>query len=174
MWREMSPAEGMVFRRSSGAVVKIDSVALSRMLEFQQFEAHQPEAGGVLLGRHLLGCRDVVIDEVTSPMPGDLREPLAFHRSQGEHQQVMDERWRSSEGTCLYLGEWHTHPEPWPRPSRIDLDGWFHRLRTDHFDGESLFFVIVGTREVRAWEGFRHSREIVLLPSVGQMGETSR
>lgn len=165
---EMTEGEGIVFRRPNGAVVKIDSMALARMLEFQQLEAHQPEAGGVLLGRHILGCSDVVIDEVTSPMPGDLRKPLTFHRGQAQHQQVIDERWRNSEGTCLYLGEWHTHPESCPVPSHVDLTDWFRRLHTDHFDGESLFFIIVGTREVRAWEGFRQPREIVLLPYAHQ------
>lgn len=165
---EMMAGEGIVFQRPCGARVKVDPAALAQMLEFQQLEAHQAEAGGVLLGRHILGCRDVVIDEVTSPMPGDLRKPLAFHRGQAQHQQLIDERWRSSEGTCLYLGEWHTHPEPCPMPSGIDLSDWSRRLRTDHFDGESLFFIIVGTIEVCAWEGLRHSREFVLLPRVTQ------
>ena len=163
----MTEGEGRVFRRPGGAVVKIDAVAHTRMLEFQQWEDHHAEAGGILLGRHLLGCRDVVIDEVTSPMQGDLRMRMAFHRSMAPHQQVIDERWRASEGTCLYLGEWHTHPEPHPIPSQVDLEDWLRRLGEDHFEGPSLFFIIVGLHEVRAWEGNRRRKEFVRLPPVG-------
>jgi len=166
MRRDVTPRKGVVFRRPGGAVVKLDPVALTRMLLFQQLEPHQTEAGGVLLGRHILGCDDIVIDEVTSPMPGDLRTPLSFHRDKAHHQLVIDERWRSSEGTCLYLGEWHTHPELYPMPSRVDLGDWSRRLRTDQFTGKSLFFIIVGNCGVHAWEGFRLSGEIILLQPV--------
>ncbi|MCY1018629.1 Mov34/MPN/PAD-1 family protein [Pyxidicoccus sp. MSG2] len=145
--------------------MKIDSPALTMMLRFQQVEAGQPEAGGVLLGRHIVRCLDVVIDEATCPMPGDLRGPVTFHRSREHHQRVIDERWHSSEGTCLYLGEWHTHPEPHPMPSHVDVRDWRRRLREDRFEGASLFFIIVGTREVRVWEGDRDSGTLVpLLP----------
>ena len=142
--------------------MKIDPAALDQMLRFQQLEAHQAEAGGVLLGRHILGGHDIVVDEVTSPMPEDVRTRQTFHRSKVGHQQVIDERWRSSEGTCLYLGEWHTHPEPSPLPSRVDLGDWCRRLLADRFTGDSLLFVIVGTQEVKAWEGFR--RPLAMIP----------
>jgi integrative and conjugative element protein (TIGR02256 family) len=164
VWPEMSAQGGALFRRQGGAVLKIEAVALARMLEFQQREAHHEEAGGVLLGRHLRGCRDMVVDEVTSPMPGDARMRLAFHRSKTPHQEVMDERWRTSEGTCLYLGEWHTHPEASPLPSRIDTQDWLRRLETDQFHGASLFFLIVGIDAIRAWEGCRLRRRITWLP----------
>lgn len=157
---------GLMLRRASGSVVKIDPAALEQMLRFQQLEAHQAEAGGVLLGRRILGGHDVVVDEVTSPMPEDVRTRQTFHRSRAGHQQVIGDRWRTSEGTCLYLGEWHTHPEPCPLPSQVDVGDWRRRLRTDRFDEDSLLFVIVGMQEVRAWEGFRHSLEI--LPLVGR------
>lgn len=159
----MSAGEGCVFQRPGGAVVKIDAAPLARMCEFRQLKAGQPEAGGVLLGRHILRCEDVVIDEVTSPMPGDWRGPVTFHRGRAHHQQVIDERWKSSNETCLYLGEWHTHPEPHPMPSQVDVGDWRRRLREDQFNGDTLFFVIVGTREVRIWEGARCSGELVLL-----------
>ncbi|WP_233166053.1 Mov34/MPN/PAD-1 family protein [Archangium sp. Cb G35] len=159
--------EGLLLRRARGAVVKVDSTALARMLEYRQEGENQDEAGGVLLGRHIVGCRDVVVDEVTCPMPGDLRMLTAFHRDRERHQQVIDERWRDSQGTCLYLGEWHTHPEPYPMPSLVDVVDWCRRLRQDQFHGESLFFIIVGIREVCIWEGFRDSLELVQLRPVG-------
>jgi integrative and conjugative element protein (TIGR02256 family) len=155
--------EGLLFRRANGAVVKLDAEALARLSCFRQAEPWRNEAGGVLLGRRILGSEDVVIDEVTTPMPGDHRTRVTFHRGQARHQQVIDARWSESLGTCQYLGEWHTHPEPCPVPSRVDMVDWCRRLGEDRFEGESLFFIIVGIDEVGAWEGFRHPRVIVPL-----------
>ena len=93
---------------------------------------------------------------------------LAFHRSQAPHQRVIDARWRVSRGTCQYLGEWHTHPESSPAPSRVDLDDWYRRLRVDRFEGDSLLFIIVGTHEVCVWEGNRCTQVMdCLMPSAG-------
>jgi len=157
--------EGLLFRRAGGAVLKLDPAVLERILKFRQAALHQEEAGGVLLGRHIVGRHDIVVDEVTCPLPGDLQSRVSFYRSQAHHQQIIDTRWRDSQGTCHYLGEWHTHPECWPTPSAVDLADWRRRLQTDLFYGESLFFIIVGTCEVRAWEGARHSLEVHLLPT---------
>ncbi|WP_199756362.1 MULTISPECIES: Mov34/MPN/PAD-1 family protein [Corallococcus] len=143
--------------------MKLSPEVLSRLNPYRQLELHQPEAGGVMLGRRILGCDDVVIDEVTPPMEGDSRARLQFHRAPARHQSVIDARWAESRGTCLYLGEWHTHPEPIPTPSSIDLEGWSRRLKEDQFDGSSLFFLIVGMERVALWEGFRQSRHLVPL-----------
>ena len=156
MWGMMRE-EGLLFHRAGGGLVKVAPAALAQLLLFRQLEPDSTEAGGVLLGRHIVGCRDMVIDEVTVPMQEDRRLRLAFHRSQTGHQKVIDARWLDSEGTCHYLGEWHTHPETAPTPSSVDLADWRRRLSVDQFEGDSLLFLIVGTRELRAWEGLRHS-----------------
>lgn len=145
----------LLFRRSCGGVVKVVSDALTQMLLFRQEAADSREAGGVLLGRHILGCRDIIIDEVTSPAPADRRRRLSFHRSHAYHQQVIDNRWRTSRGTCQYLGEWHTHPEASPTPSPVDFSDWRRRLQVDQFAGDALLFIIVGTVGLGAWEGLR-------------------
>lgn len=164
---EVSIDEGLVFHRLDGSGVKVGPVALSRMLVFQQTGSSHTEAGGILLGRYIAGCRDVVVDEVTSPMEGDRRTRFAFHRSPARHQAVIDSRWAASRGTCQYLGEWHTHPELSPTPSSVDLSDWRRRLRADRFDGDALLFVIVGICEVRIWEGSRRTLVIDPLQIVG-------
>ncbi|RKH52691.1 hypothetical protein D7Y23_06235 [Corallococcus sp. AB050B] len=159
----MTRSKGLVFCRMDGSCVKLDPVALSQMISFRQTRRCHREAGGVLLGRYIKGCRDIVVDEVTSPMAGDWRLPFFFRRSRSRHQQVIDERWTASRGTCQYLGEWHTHPELIPNPSSTDIAEWRRRLRTDLFDGNSLLFIIVGIREVRIWEGARADPVLALL-----------
>jgi len=39
-------------------------------------------------------------------------------------------------------------------------------LKVTRFDGICLYFVIVGTEQLKVWEGNKHSLEIRLLPHV--------
>lgn len=161
---------GIVFETRSRKRLKLDDAVLVRFAVYRQVNTHDREAGGVLLGRHLLHTSDIVIDEITEPMSGDRRSRFEFRRGQKSHQRRSDEVWEASGSTCVYLGEWHTHPEPDPTPSSTDLNDWRRRLRTDAFDGDALYFIIVGTQTIRAWEGARrgcviHSMAPLLSPS---------
>lgn len=146
----------LIFYRSSGAAVKIAPAALAVMLSLRQTTATAKEAGGILLGRYIIDCQDVVVDEATFPTRSDRRTRFTFHRDATSHQRIIDERWHASQARFHYLGEWHTHPETSPTPSSVDLADWRRRLRTDRFDADSLLFVIVGIRDLRIWEGRGH------------------
>ncbi|HEX2093384.1 MAG TPA: Mov34/MPN/PAD-1 family protein [Longimicrobiaceae bacterium] len=144
--------ERLTFARPGGGRFQIGPASLRVMRGYLQNLPRKTEAGGVLLGRHIADSLDVVVDEVTVPMRGDRRERYRFWRAHEPHQGVIDRAWRESGGTCTYLGEWHTHPEPVPTPSKVDRNDWRRKLREDRFSG-IVFFVILGTREVRVWEG---------------------
>lgn len=161
----MTPAEQdeerLTFVRPGGGRFQIGPAPLRLMRGYLQNSPRKTEAGGVLLGRHIADSLDIVVDDVTVPMRGDRRERFLFLRAQTPHQRVIDRAWRDSGGTCVYLGEWHTHPEPVPTPSTVDRNNWRRKLKQDRFDG-FVFFVILGTREVRVWEG--HEGGTTLLP----------
>jgi len=145
-------SEGLVFKRHFDGFFKISNLAHIVMLQFAQDEIHKPESGGVLLGRHIVNTKNIVVDRVTTPMPADRQARFRFFRSRNAHQQVIDQVWQESKETCTYLGEWHTHPESVPTPSLVDQFDWRRKLMFDRFS-EHLFFVIVGTYELRVWEG---------------------
>jgi integrative and conjugative element protein (TIGR02256 family) len=130
---------------------------MAGMAAFIQNKPTKPEAGGVLLGRYISGTEDVVVDRVTTPMPGDRRTRFSFFRKAKRHQSVVDLAWIGSNHSCNYLGGWHTHPEASPEPSRVDLRDWKRALRIETFDSESLFFAILGLVDLRVWEGARES-----------------
>ena len=139
--------------------------AVMQMKGFAQNQSWDTEAGGVLLGRHLLDSSDIVIDEVTQPQSTDRRSRFGFFRSK-KHEALAQERWRQSVKTAAYLGLWHTHPEEDPMPSAIDQADWRQAVACDTYDGERLFFPIVGTRCIRVWslcrrEQFRELEEEV-------------
>lgn len=143
-----------IFYRSADLWLEITTAAWLVMQCFTQNATDATEAGGVLLGRHLADGSAIIVDDVTTPLLGDTRRRTHFHRERQRHQIAIDLVWWASNGTCTYVGEWHTHPEAIPTPSRVDWLDWQRRLATDHFT-EPLFFVIVGTEQTRVWEGRR-------------------
>lgn len=143
----------LTFLHSRGGKIKIGEAAVETMRSFEQHARYATEAGGLLLGRLINDCVDVVVDVVTVPQPGDTRERYGFQRAAGTHQPFIDLAWEATRGTCCLLGDWHTHAEPDPTPSQIDRDNWVRMLREDVRENEACFFVIVGQREIRVWEG---------------------
>lgn len=118
----------------------------------KQTKASAHEAGGIMLGRLLLDSADVVIDEVTEPAAADKRSRFSFWRSPTSHQRKVNLAWESTNGTSIYLGEWHSHPEPDPSPSRQDLKNWRRITQDAKFEQGELLFVIVGTKSICMWQ----------------------
>lgn len=120
--------------------------ALSTMRRFVQSASDSTEAGGLLLGylteqNHLL-----VINQVTVPGPGDVRERLGFERLDPLHNARVRQAWERTRGGVACWGTWHTHAEPTPRPSPLDLESW----REDTM-ANCGFHLIVGTNTVGVW-----------------------
>lgn len=144
----------MIVRRINVGVLKFDDSTLQVLESYRQLQPSAKEAGGILLGRHLKNEKDLVIDEVTAPQPEDRRSRFKFFRSFA-HQNIARQRWVDAQKTCAYIGLWHTHPEPDPTPSATDLRDWKRALLKHSYQGENLYFVIVGQRVIRVWEGDR-------------------
>lgn len=128
--------------------------ALGQLKQHIQHTKRHTEAGGALLGRHLNESSDLVIDEITLPQRKDSRRRYSFFRS-GSHNDLTNQRWRETGGTMAYLGLWHTHPESVPTPSQTDLHDWEKASREDTYEGDRLFFVIVGIAEIKVWSKAR-------------------
>lgn len=109
------------------------------------------ERGGTLLGRRLRPSPDIIVDLVQGPLDEDSSSRLSFRRSRA-HQAVVDSIWSASGGTVNYLGDWHTHPELRPCPSRLDHNTWLSLAREQRLEHQPLFFLIVGAQEVGCWE----------------------
>lgn len=150
----------MILRTRSGGRLSISEPALGEFNAYRQMQSDDTEAGGLLLGRLIVGTNDIVIDEATPPSPKDRRSRFAFRRSKRPAQNRVDAAWTESTATRVYLGEWHTHPEADPRPSLIDRCNWKKIVARARFEQESLFFVIVGRNRIRAWEANKESKRI--------------
>lgn len=149
-----------VFKIENNGRIKISDQVIGIMNNYIQDNESTLEGGGVLLGRFIVDSKSIVVDKITEPMEGDIRKRTFFKRSEKNHQSYIDKEWEDSNGKCNYLGEWHTHPELFPTPSTIDLKGWKKKLQNDVFSSRYLYFVIVGIKEIRIWEGDRRTLRI--------------
>lgn len=156
-------SDNLVYVRPNGGRIKLPAEVIASIHDYVQNDRKKPEAGGVMLGRYIVESRDIVIDKISFPLPGDRATRTTFFRKKRAHQLIIDREWKASNHTCTYLGEWHTHPELYPSPSCIDEFNWKRKLKNDVVDSDSLFFLIVGTSEMRMWEGYKSSRTISLL-----------
>ena len=144
----------LIFQVTTSQRLIIDDEAVKQLLAHAQRSWWQAEAGGVLLGRHLLDSEDLVVDEVTTPQKQDRRSRFSFFRSK-QHGMVARTRWAARDSTMAYLGLWHTHPESDPTPSGVDRQDWAQAVAGDVFEGDRLFFPIVGTKRIRVWSKTR-------------------
>ena len=122
------------------------------MFKYRQVRWTDTEAGGILIGRILEEDNNIIIDDVSEPMPTDRRKRTRFSRKTDGHQEYMNDAFEREKGCCFYLGEWHTHPERIPVPSSIDREDW-KRLLNVGFESKCLFFLIVGIAELKVWYG---------------------
>lgn len=125
-----------------------------RLLSFQQQDANASESGGLLMGRRIIESLDCIVDEITSPMIGDVQKRTFFFRGKG-HLTKQLEYWTATETTGQLLGVWHTHPEPDPTPSGTDHKDWEMVLKKCGKREKPLFFVIIGLEYIRVWIGFK-------------------
>lgn len=132
---------------------------------FRMHEQHAPdalEAGGMLVGQLTNDRRDVVVETVTTPFPGDERTRLGFYRESPMHYEVLRHLFEKSGGALFEVGNWHTHAEPIPVPSEEDLAAWRGDLRRVPRNG-AAFFVIVGQLAIGVWQGDPSTGDFCLL-----------
>lgn len=142
-WEMDIPSYGLI-RVSSGLLIKL--------VEYRQLDADTPESGGVLIGKHLNSGGKILIDDFTPPQNKDKQGRCLYHRSI-EHNKIVKKIWKDSNGHSTYLGLWHTHPEPIPNYSSTDKKDWLNSLTKSKYEGERLYFFIVGQTHIRCWVG---------------------
>lgn len=101
------------------------------------------EHGGILLGGIYLN-NYIVIEEITEPSINDKSGYYFFERNRETAQKIISEKWKDSNGKLIYLGEWHTHNEQNPTPSKTDKDMIKDLLNDSRMEIDFLITIIVG------------------------------
>jgi len=98
-------------------VLRISEKVRRTFVKYEQKEGEN-EAGGILLGN--VAENYVEITDATVPNRFDLRNLFSFVRARIPAQLRINKAWKKSNGTKIYLGEWHTHCGVDPTPSTQD------------------------------------------------------
>ena len=114
---------------------------------YRQTKAYLPESFGVIIGTTSINRCELWLDDVTTPMPYDVQCRSRFELKDPGHQRTVDKLFERSNGSEIYLGTWHTHPEQIPCPSRVDKSDWRACLKRNK--DRPLIFVIAGIAETR-------------------------
>lgn len=102
-----------------------------------------PEAGGILFGR-VFPNNFILIEEAIEPSINDKSGYDFFERDIETAQQIINQRWKDSNGKSIYIGEWHTHNERKPSPSSRDKNMIKNMLNQSVMEIDFLITIIVG------------------------------
>lgn len=149
-------------------LVRVSRKLIKKLSIYRQLENHTSESGGVLIGKYLNSNGIILIDDFTPPQVSDKRGRFRYYRSI-DHNKLVENIWKKSTYQSTYIGLWHTHAEPIPNYSSIDKKDWINALKNSNYEGNSLFFLIVGQTHIRIWKG----RKKFLKNNIELIGEIS-
>lgn len=124
----------------SGQILHISSEVLDYLALHRQTRFWHREAGGLLFAR-IVG-NDIFIEEATGPRPSDQRTRYSYRGDRQAEQAEIDERFLRG---LDYVGDWHSHPERRPRPSRADDRAMASRVNGSQHQLKAIAFLIIGT-----------------------------
>lgn len=131
----------MIYKYGDKCVVFTEEV-IKTLDGYKQYNHTQHEAGGILLGKIYNDL--IIIDQISEPSIEDKSGRFYFIRNVKKAQHIVDRAWKESNGERIYLGEWHTHPEDIPTPSRDDKLLLKNMLKHSRMEINFLFMVIIG------------------------------
>ena len=126
---------------TSGQQLTFSDAVVSHLENRRQLRFWQAEAGGLLFAR--LSAEEVFIEAATGPRRTDRRTRNTYFPDRAAEQREINNL--HSEGLS-FVGTWHSHPEPVPRPSGVDLHSLAEsfRLSTHHLN--AFVLAIIGQR----------------------------
>lgn len=145
------------FKLPNGKCVDILSEVFEEVIKFIQLNQNTPESGGCILGYKHASTGNFSLEYITVPQKEDKCNRISFRILDSIHRKLINlaKRKRS-----YYMGVWHTHPQTNPIPSIIDIDDWKDTLKKDNTGCEYIFFIIVGTINLRVWVGEFDTRKV--------------
>lgn len=136
----------LIFSTQSGAFVLLPGPLAEIMRRFTVGEEGRTEAGGILIGSHRGDHMEIT--DCTTPLRRDVRKPYLFDRKDPGHHVAAIAAWTKSLGRKSFVGEWHTHPEDFPKPSGLDRATWEGIVAKA---ADTRVFIIVGRKDI--WAG---------------------
>lgn len=127
---------------TSGQVLILTDPVVEHLRRHRQRRLYQREAGGQLFARFDGGR--IMIEEATGPRRTDRRTCTSYVPDRrAEQSEILERHWRG----LHYVGDWHTHPETLPGPSRPDASSIAECVAKSKHDLNGFVLVVVGQAE---------------------------
>ena len=119
------------------STIQLATPCIETLETHRQRKRFHTEIGGQLFARFIGG---MLVVELATCVKGD-RSRFSFHPNRGEEQREIDGLF----GQRLhYIGDWHTHPERTPTPSRPDRTKMLEIFRQSKHQLPYMLLAIVG------------------------------
>ena len=142
---------------SDNSALDIPSRIISELYEYTQRGITDTESCGYLLGYVNTINGSITVTKITTPGKSDIRNRYFCRLRDHSHYRIMK---REAKKKNYFLGTWHTHPQGMPYPSSTDITDWKKTLDGKHSVYECIFFVIIGTEQLKIWCGFFKNKSI--------------
>jgi len=124
---------------STEKLIILTNEVLEHFSQHRQTGTKSKELGGQLFAK--FEDERIVIAKATGPRVTDKRGRFSFMPNRKAEQREIYNMF--SEG-LHYVGDWHTHPEKRPSPSRTDIDSMSECFRKSKHELDSFILIIVG------------------------------
>lgn len=124
---------------SSGETVRLADEVLAHLEAHRQMKLWHREAGGLLFAR--ISGKEIRIEAITGPRTTDRRTPFSYWPDRKAEQAEIDAH--HAQG-LHYVGDWHSHPEDVPSPSRRDERTMASRVLQSEHQLNGILFAIIG------------------------------
>jgi integrative and conjugative element protein (TIGR02256 family) len=147
----------------------IQPSVLQTFANHRQLRSDAPEAGGQLFAR--IDGPNILLELATGPRRSDRRSRYSYQPDRRAEQEEID---RFHHENLLFVGDWHTHPEPIPNPSPQDLGSIRDSVAKSRHHLKGFLLIIVGTGVIPTalWVGLHSTTEsLQLVPQPHQRSE---
>ena len=144
----------LIYQLPNKKLLHLTDDVIRQFFKHRQIRFLSKESGGILLGR--VYENKITVETATTPGKGDKRGPFFFHRNRARAQRLLENAFNESNGEQTYLGEWHSHKEKNPSPSRKDIIEIEAAFRMSRLHTNFILCIIVGNQDKlgNLWIGF--------------------
>lgn len=130
---------------NSGQTLILTDAVVAHFARYRQLTATSREAGGQLFAR-IIG-NNILVERATGPRPSDRRSVFFFIPDRIAERREINGLFKAG---LHYIGDWHTHPESQPQPSKTDTWSFRDMFRKSRHQLAGFVMVIVGTAAASA------------------------
>ncbi|BCD67600.1 Mov34/MPN/PAD-1 family protein [Nitratiruptor sp. YY09-18] len=131
-----------MIKMSKNLKVEFDNYCIKKLKKYQQKNG-EPESGGILVGEIYPKQNKVIIKDIVVSKKAK-RSFRGINIDKKEMQEELEKIREKTNYRYYYIGDWHTHPEKYPKPSWIDKISYKKTLQNIIIQTNFVVFLIVG------------------------------